>query len=669
MSSRAPHDIAAERASADFDITALAHYYFGSQESYELMQKAYDYIKTDPELVVQAPRNFLELSRNEMREFTMGQIYRIIQLFQQGQFEKDYVYQIAMATNVYNESFSMRFFVHDSLFRNVINMLGNKEQQDRWNDDIENYRVYGCFAMTELGHSSALRGLETEATFDVDADEFVVNSPTITSTKWLIGGAGQTATHAVVIAQTIIHGKGVGLNWFVVQLREKGTGKLVPGIVIGDIGSKAGHQGVDNGWIQFRNVRIPRSQLLSKWVSLDRKGNYEPAPNPAVMYATLIPERLSLLQVTTQMCSQALTIATRYGVVRRQGPKDQQIMDYQSHYVNLLPPIAFMYMLKTASREIGANYDILTSGGKIDDPIVYLNHMGEMHCVSASIKVLSGWYTSTILEFCRRSAGGHAYSTYNAISSIIGDWGVMTTGGGDNQILAEQAARLILYRLEQKLELDEFPDLKFKSSCDYINDAKRYLALKEWDVTDIKLCARDPSLVEDALYAILLNSINQKLKGGRSRNDLLLELTRVAELHCATYVLSCNIAKFGAAAPPEGMDFSVYAIMQQLTNLWGIHVLHTYGDQGFKEGFLTPQQIKDLETVYMDLNKSLRPQMIGLTDAFGHPDFVLKAPIAKYDGNIYESYFDTVITAPNSYGVPPYQNKYIKPLTERPGKN
>lgn len=29
--------------------------------------------------------------------------------------------------------------------------------------------------------------------------------------------------------------------------------------------------------------------------------------------------------------------------------------------------------------------------------------------------------------------------------------------------------------------------------------------------------------------------------------------------------------------------------------------------------------------------------MVGLTDAFGLPDFVLKAPIARYDGDIYQS--------------------------------
>lgn len=43
--------------------------------------------------------------------------------------------------------------------------------------------MLGCFAMTELGCGSNIPGLETQARFDPTTDEFVLNSPTITSTK------------------------------------------------------------------------------------------------------------------------------------------------------------------------------------------------------------------------------------------------------------------------------------------------------------------------------------------------------------------------------------------------------------------------------------------------------------------------------------------------------
>ncbi|KAI8146665.1 acyl-CoA dehydrogenase/oxidase [Fennellomyces sp. T-0311] len=666
MSLQAPKDMASERAAAQFDIEALSDFWHGGESERKLMQRAYKLIQGDPELVVQPPRNILELPRTEAREFTMGQIYRAVKLLQdpviksQGKEFGDAIFQ---ALVFYSESFSMRLGVHKALFRNVLLMLGSDEQRDAWLDAVDNYRIFGCFAMTELGHSSALRDIETTATFDVNTDEFVINSPTITSTKWWIGMAGQTATHTMVIAQTYVNGQHVGHNWFIVPLRDTVTGKLLPNVMAGDIGHKVGRQGLDNGWIQFHNVRIPRSQMLNRWADLDRQGNFTPPPSPVVMYATLIPERLMLVLGSIMMVSQALTIATRYGVVRRQGNKNQQIMDYLSHYGTILPGIAFIYIVRSASTTLDEQFKILTAGGNMD-PEVYMYHMGDMHAISACLKGISGWYGSDLLETCRRACGGHAYSGYNNIGQIIDDWGVMTTGGGDNVVLLQQTARILLHQLSQKLDNDFYPELKFKSSTHYFLYAKEYLAQSHWQVTDVSACLNDLSLIEEALFAIVvkrLNSIREELKAGSTHEDLLLDSVRVAEMHAAAFLYSDAVGKF--SKPDPSMVPSVASIMRRLTTLWGLHALKTYSDQGFKEGYLSPQQLKQVEKLHLDICKGLRKQVIGLTDAWGYPDFVLKAPIAKYDGDIYEPYLETLLMAPNSTGVPSYHAKYIKPLT------
>lgn len=68
MSRQAPKDIAEERAAAEFNIDELSKFWHGGEKKYGMVKKAYEFIKNDPELVVQPPRNFLELSRDEMRE-------------------------------------------------------------------------------------------------------------------------------------------------------------------------------------------------------------------------------------------------------------------------------------------------------------------------------------------------------------------------------------------------------------------------------------------------------------------------------------------------------------------------------------------------------------------------------------------------------------------------
>src|ERR1041384_1948277 len=62
---------------------------------------------------------------------------------------------------------------------------------------ILNYDIIGCYAQTELGHGSNVRGLETTARWDPVKKEFEIHSPYLTASKWWNGSMGRTATHAV----------------------------------------------------------------------------------------------------------------------------------------------------------------------------------------------------------------------------------------------------------------------------------------------------------------------------------------------------------------------------------------------------------------------------------------------------------------------------------------
>jgi len=198
-------------------------------------------------------------------------------------------------------SFGMRFGVHLSLFRATIRSQGTALQVEKYIPAADNLEIFGCFAMTELGHSSHLPGLETTATFDAVSDEFIINTPTMTALKWWIGGAGQTATHTVVLCQlklsSSVDAASVGLYWFMVPMREPKTGKLLDGVFAGDIGPKAGRNGIDNGWICFSNVRVPRENMLAKWAHVTRKGQFVPSgQKQSLSYATLIGERDLLIR-------------------------------------------------------------------------------------------------------------------------------------------------------------------------------------------------------------------------------------------------------------------------------------------------------------------------------------------------------------------------------------
>lgn len=81
---------------------------------------------------------------------------------------------------------------------------------------MKTLRKIGCYAQTELGHGSNIAGIETTATLDMKTDEFVIHSPTVTSTKYWPGGLGLWANHAIVFAQCLVEGNNFGVNAFMV---------------------------------------------------------------------------------------------------------------------------------------------------------------------------------------------------------------------------------------------------------------------------------------------------------------------------------------------------------------------------------------------------------------------------------------------------------------------
>jgi len=98
-----------------------------------------------------------------------------------------------------------------SVFINVIDMLGSEEQVAKWSKPTTELNILGCYAQTELGHGSNVAGLETTATFDKATDSFIINSPTLTSTKYWPGGMGRWANYATVFANLVLDGNPIGV--------------------------------------------------------------------------------------------------------------------------------------------------------------------------------------------------------------------------------------------------------------------------------------------------------------------------------------------------------------------------------------------------------------------------------------------------------------------------
>jgi alkylation response protein AidB-like acyl-CoA dehydrogenase len=644
-----------ERKNASFKVEELSSLFDDSEEMTKAKKIMLQLIERDP---VFNPKNFYDLTREEQRANVMAQIRRAAEIksnLRDPNLIKAFNYWLARSDRAY----SMKVYVHEGLFRESIFTQGTNEQWQQWKDDIDDWRVIGCFAMTELGHSSFLRGIETTATYDKDSQEFIINTTSLTGTKWWIGAAGQTATHTVALCKLIIDNKDCGIHWFIVQLRDRDTGRLLPGVTAGDVGAKIARNGLDNGWIQFSNVRIPRQNMLMKWAQVSSDGKYTPPENPAISYNTLITERLISIGLMMEVLSAAIIIAVRYGVVREQGANNEKIMDYQSHQWNLMPILAQTYCYTILHDTLRLKWQELLDK-QYEEKEKFLEAIPYWHAVSAGLKAWNGWAVADSLEIVRRSLGGHAYSAYSGIGTIIADYAVTTTGAGDNIVMAQQTTRYLLSALKNGSN----------TGYSFFGNAKQYLSITRFEG---KVVYDSFNVIVDAfkwLCIRLLTQAGKILREGTQSganfesvwNKNIMEVIPGSRIF--SYIVNLEtFYEFIEKAKQKKANSSIIEVLNKLVSVLAVSYLLKESGLFMEHGYFDGSQTKAIRNRFSALCSELRRDAVPLVDAFGYPDFILKSSLGRYDGDIYNHYFQTVREAPGCVGVPSYFEESIAPLT------
>lgn len=226
--------------------------------------------------------------------------------------------------------------LHVTMFKQSVENLASDEQKARWMPLIKQQRINGCYAQTEMGHGSNVAGLETTATLDKSTDEFVIHTPVISAVKMWPGDMGLNSTHAIVFAQLIIDGNKFGVQPFMVQIRSLEDHSLMPGVEAGDLGPKIAYGSKDNGYLILNQVRVPRTDMLMRFVNVSREGEFEITGDIRVLYSVMMFIRVMLVRTEAHVLFNALTIAIRYSAVRRQfatqdsTKKERVVLDYQT---------------------------------------------------------------------------------------------------------------------------------------------------------------------------------------------------------------------------------------------------------------------------------------------------------------------------------------------------
>ena len=523
------------------------------------------------------------------------------------------------------------------LFGGAIENLGTERHHKAYVKKLIDLELLGCFAMTETGHGSDVQALETTATYDPATQEFVIDSPTRTSRKDYIGGAANTARVAAVFAQLITNGEGHGVHCFVVPLRDD-DGNDLPGVTTSDCQYKGGLPGVDNGRIQFDQVRIPRENLLNKYADVAEDGTYSsPIENQGrrffTMLGTLIRGRVTVGGSAGAATRVALDIATRYALQRRQfeAPGDDQevlLMDYLVHQRRLLPLIAKSYALQFAQNELVAKcHELQTS----DDPDA--EEQRELESRAAGLKAANTWHATRAIQEAREACGGAGYLAENRLIALKADTDVFTTFEGDNHVLTQLVAKELLTAYAD--------DIKGMSPVEWVRFAANFAGervLKRTAAQTIMqtiIDSREDNEEEGSLFnrgtqvkmfedreQYMLASVARRLQGKSKEmspfnafNAVQDHVLHAAKAHVDRIILEAFVAGIDTCEDDEARE-----ILGMVCDLYALSVIEDDKSWFVEHRFLSVERSKAVTRGINDRCRKLRPHAELLVEGFGIPE-------------------------------------------------
>ncbi|CAI5758716.1 unnamed protein product [Candida verbasci] len=652
-------DIAKERARTDWDPKEMHEFLEGNEKKSNEVLRLYQSIERDP--VLQTKAEYFDITQKEERELVALRINQMTKFIETEPYKK-FRRRLQLMT-VIDPSLGIRMLVNLGLFLNCIKGNGTQKQYDYWAKSKESgvvKQMYGCFGMTELGHGSNVAGCETTATFDEETDSFLIDTPHIGATKWWIGGAAHSATHTVCYARLIVKDIDYGVKTFIVPLRDS-QHNLLPGIAIGDIGAKMGRQGVDNGWIQFTEVRIPRFFMLQRWCKVNKHGNVTLPPLEQLSYISLLEGRVGMATDSYRIGARFTTIALRYAVGRRQfakpGKKEEsQLIDYMLHQRRLLPYLALTYAAAVGTYRLEKEHDLLLENLDkalaTNDKLLLkntINSTKSMFVDSASLKSTLTWDAADLIDQCRQACGGHGYSSYNSFGKSFNDWVVQCTWEGDNNVLAMSAGKTIIKNVQQILNNKKLKD----HTMEFLNDASTLSKAKK-AVIRIKEHVDDPERVLKAIAGLISKFAVDLIPISHQTWDAIgAQRVILSKLRCHYYLLESfndKLEQDVKAKSPTRPHLENVMRLYYVTNILGPFI-----GEFLRFGVISPKVASYITQQYpQELCQKVRPYVIGLTDSFQQPDNFINSLIGKYNGDIYNNYLGEVksINNPATHKAP-----------------
>ncbi|KAJ9652395.1 hypothetical protein H2198_008364 [Neophaeococcomyces mojaviensis] len=633
-----PSILAQERAGSDVNIDQLAHHLLHRGDFLKRQKKILSVLEKRPYF---CKKNQLNLARPDRYHLGLARAKELRRLSLQHGWDID---DYKMADYLTDEM--APYALQTVMFATSIREQCNDEQRAYWLPKVENWEVIGCYGQTELGHGSNVKGIECEARWNPKSKDFTIHSPTLTASKWWNGALGRTANHAIVVAQLMLPDqktgkyKSHGPHQFIVQIRDMKTNKPLEGIVIGDIGPKYGYTAMDNGYMLFKNLRVPHSALLSRYSGVDSEsGMYIKPKNQALVYGSLTYVRAQIIMHARLVLARACTVSLRYTSIRRQfadrdakgSAPEQAVLNYPTVQIRLLPLLATTYALHYTGEAMFKLYwqtraDIEKNG---DD-----SGLAEMHAASSGLKSLCTILAADGIETCRRAMGGHGFGGGSGMIPLNNDYLSKPTVEGDNWMITQQTASYLIKRMQTATK-DQYP-----SNTESIDGQFRLFLQNKQSSKTYDIYNNESDIVtafQHRVSFLSYQAYEARIEKKQPWTSLMISLHRLSRAFSESLLVTNFHRAIFESTPDPPLDKATHNIMKTLFRLFALSTIDFQSTEFILSGALAPSQLRDLTPTIQQLMAEIRPHAIRLVDAWSIPDYLLESALGRHDGDVYNA--------------------------------
>ncbi|CAH2262991.1 jg18693 [Pararge aegeria aegeria] len=437
--------------------------------------------------------------------------------------------------------------------------------------------------------------------------------------------------------------------------------------------------------------------VISQKKAAERDGTYKASPNSKLAYGAMVYVRVVIINSACKYLARATTIAVRYSAIRRQSQlkpnaPEPQIIDYVTQQHKLLIAISTSHAYHFTARWL---WDLYTKTNQELRRGEFKN-LPELHILACSMKVLSSADCTALIEKCRLACGGHGYLMSSSLPILYGVSTATVTYEGENTVLLLQVARSLVKTWDQILK----GHISVSPSMVYLGNRT---PLPKWD-SSLQGILESFKRVAKGKVSASVSSIDQYRKSGLSPEDAWnkasVQLISAAEAHARIIVLSVYKAEIERRA--STLSSPLATVLLELLELYYIYwalektgdlllytklsekdvrdLQHRYEDilekirpnaVGLVDAFdfrdeytkLSEKDVRDLQHRYEDILEKIRPNAVGLVDAFDFRDEILSSTLGAYDGRAYERLMEEALKSPlNKEPVNQSFEKYLKPF-------